>query len=175
MVAGGVRFVIHGIVHGGKRFARASADLRPLIGAVLALDDGGSVRSAVEAGFADMLDVDPRFELPYSGRDIVQRAGLRAAIATVLRTPVDYVRVHLPTRDPELVADRRALRDPRWIPVMLEVQELVGGPPSRMRLAHSEVQADAAQRLAADTGATEVHVIVGAGHVPDLRRLLSRT
>ena len=171
----GVRYLVYGVVHGGKRFAKAADDLRTLIGQVLALDDRAGVRAAVEVGFAGVFALDPRFELPYTGRDIVDRAGMRAALGTVVRVPLDYVRTYLPTRDLELRADRRALRDVRWIPVMLEVQELVGRPATRMRTAHSEVQAEAARRLAADSGATEVHLIVGAGHVPDLRELLSRT
>lgn len=174
VAAEGVRFVVYGIVHGGKRFAKASDELRALIGQVLELDDGGAVRAAAEVGFAGVFGIDPRFELPYAGRDIIDRAGLRAALATVFRAPLDYLRAYLPTRDPERRADRRALRDVRWIPVMLEVQELVGRPASRMRWAHSEVQAEAARRLAADSSASEVHLIVGAGHVPDLRELLSR-
>ena len=180
----GVRFHLHGVVHGQKRVLRTGPILPRLIAALVERDDGRHRLVRTEIGFPTIFGLPDTAALGYTARDLFERAGLgpfiRMATSLPVRTAYSVVRRVFPSRDPEFVADVRALADPRWLPVCLEVQDLVAVDHAlqaqlnekdklqHFRWAHSCLQADAARAIVGPE-VEDIHLVVGAGHVPDLR------
>jgi hypothetical protein len=188
---GGIEYHVHGIVHGQRRVARVGGDVRAAVrSAIAAWDDPPSSGVCLERGVAGVFGVSDGYELRYTER-LVRSAGGRLLVRTLLRAllllPVlpfasllmrlsrDRTTRELPHAMRSLPAfftfRRRYLATELPPRIALDLDR--GHASGRLRVLHSEAQAEAAVQRAEELGVRVMHVIVGLAHEADVAHMLA--
>jgi hypothetical protein len=184
--AGGVEYRIHGILHGQRRVLKIGDDVRTTIhDLVIGWDDPPRSGVALERGLAKMLGVSEAYDLRYT-EAFLRRVGLRGIARMLLilpLLPIAPIVVRF-TRDPfdrpirTAMSDLGASRRLRALYLRCELPgriafDLDRVSLNRVRVAHSEAQAEAAIERAESQGVKTMHLVVGLAHENDLVFLLS--